>query len=148
MLDVKLYNTLLLAFVKNGEWQGVNNVTEAMALQQIEPDAFTYSYLMNGLLNSKKYGECLAVFESALDVNNATKSVNLFTTAITAAARTKQFDKAMGLVGKMKMEGLRPNVKTLTSLVNACTSSGRGDVALEVWKATLEKSEDVDGRAR
>ncbi|GMH88833.1 hypothetical protein TrST_g3645 [Triparma strigata] len=147
-IDLQMYNTLLLAFVKNGEWQGVNDVTEAMSLQNIEPDAITYSYLMNGLLNSKKYGECLSVFESALDVKKAVSSVSLFTTAITAAARTKQFDKAMGLVGKMKMEGLRPNVKTLTSLVNACTLSSRGDIALEVWKATLEKSEDVDGRAR
>ena len=89
-IDLQMYNTLLLAFVKNGEWQGVNDVTEAMALQNIEPDAITYSYLMNGLLNSKKYGECLSVFESALDVKKAVSSVSLFTTAITAAARTKQ----------------------------------------------------------
>ena len=103
---------------------------------------------MNGLLSSKKYSECLSVFESALDSNNATRSVSLFTTAITAAARTRQFDKAMGLIGKMKMEELRPNVKTLTTLINACTTSDRGDVAIEVWKSTLEKHSEVDGRAR
>ena len=147
--DVRLYNTLLLGLVKNNEWEAVYDTTSSMADDGVEPDAITYSYVMSGLLSSKKYAECLSVFEAAMSVNNnATRSVGLFTTAITAAARTRQFDRAMGLVGKMKMEGLKPNVKTLTSLINACTASGRGDVALEVWKSGLASNPKVDGRAR
>jgi pentatricopeptide repeat protein len=109
----------------------------------------TYSYLMKSLLDTKKYDEVITVFDSALDVDSrVVRNIGLYTTAITAAARMRNFDKAMAYIGKMKGEGITPNTKALTSLVNACVMCGKPDVGLEVYEGMKERGLGEDSRAK
>ena len=146
--DATMYNTMIRGLVSMRDWDTTNEFTGQMTEENIAPNFMTYSFLMNGLMDAKKYSETIAVFETGMESpGDATSNVGLYTTAITAAARTKEFDKAIGYIGKMKLENLQPNVKTLTSLMNACISCGKGDVALDVYQTMKNGDDIVDGRA-
>jgi pentatricopeptide repeat protein len=101
---------------------------------------------MNGLLKLNKPGPCLTLFESACaDQGSAAlmENVQLYTTAITAAATLGDHERALELVSRMTFAGVKPNIKTLTSLMGACLSGENYNYALEVYK----KIDKPDGLA-
>merc|ERR1712127_534900 len=63
-----------------------------------------------------------------------TENVRLYTTAITAAATLGDHERALELVSRMRFSGVQPNIKTLTSLMGACISGKKPDLALDVFK--------------
>eukprot|EP01083_Nonionella_stella_P318318 1162847_1 len=107
-----------------------------MEARGISPDAKTYGLLMNGLLKLNKPGPCLTLFESVCaDQTTAAlmENVQLYTTAITAAATLGDHERALELVSRMTFAGVKPNMKTLTSLMGACLSAENYKYALEVY---------------
>ena len=102
---------------------------------------------MNGLLKLNKPGPCLTLFESACaDQRTAglMENVKLYTTAITAAASISDYERALELVSRMTLSGVKPNYKTLTALMGACISAGELEYAFDVFK----KIENPDGYAK
>ena len=73
-----------------------------------------------------------------------TENIKLYTTAITAAAMLGDVDRALDYYSRMSFAGIKPNIKTLTSLMGACLSGNNPDYALEIFK----KIENPDGYAR
>ena len=62
--------------------------------------------------------------------------LSLYTTAVTAASVLGDHERALDLVSRMSSVGVKPNVKTLTSLIGACLTNDRPDLASEVYKRT------------
>ena len=148
--DVTAYNTVLRGLLKTRDFERAEALMERMEGEGVKPDYMTYSYLMKGMVDFKKYADAMKVFDDALATDiKVVRNVGIYTTAITAAARSRQLDKAMGYVGKMKLEGLKPNVKVLTSLVNACVMCGKPEVGIEVWESIKTGvTGEVDSRAK
>jgi len=106
----------------------------------------TYGLLMKGLLKSGKPGPCLTFFESACaDERTAalTENVQLYTTAITAAAAMGDHERALDLVSRMNRAGVKPNKRTLTALIGACIAGKKYDAAADIFA----KIKNPDGYA-
>lgn len=144
--DVVGYNTVIRALCEKSQWFEAKSLVGDMEARGINPDSKTYGLLMNGLLKLNKPGPCLTLFESACsDQTTAAlmENVQLYTTAITAAATLGDYERALELVSRMTFAGVKPNMKTLTSLMGACLTGKNYEYALDVYK----KIDKPDGYA-
>jgi pentatricopeptide repeat protein len=144
--DVVAYNTIIGALCKRSSWFEAKELVAEMESKGINPDSKTYGLLMNGLLKLNKPGPCLTLFESACaDQRTAglMDNVQLYTTAITAAASIGDSERAFELISRMNFAGVKPNMKTLTALMSACISDQKHDLAIDVYK----KLQSPDGYA-
>lgn len=144
--DVVLYNTMIRSLCDEGKMPEARTVVTQMESKGVIANSKTYGILMKGLLNAGKPGACLALFESASQneqTSQLAENVYIYTTAITAAATLGDHERALDLVSRMSAIGIKPNMKTLTSLMGACLSSERPDLGAEVFK----KIESPDGYA-
>jgi pentatricopeptide repeat protein len=134
--DVLTYNTVIKALCLRGKWYEAQNLVAEMEARGISPNSVTYVLLMNGLLKSQRPSTCLTLFETAASDSCTAplmENVQVYTTAISAASALGDYERAMELVARMQAVGVKPTVQTLTSLMNACLSSGRSDLALQVY---------------
>jgi len=144
--DVVGYNIVIRALCDKSQWFEAKQIVAEMEARGISPDGKTYGLLMNGLLRLNKPGPCLTLFESACaDQRTAvlTENVQLYTTAITAAATIGDYERALELVSRMTFAGVKPNMKTLTALMGACITGNQSQFAVDVYK----KIENPDGYA-
>ncbi len=135
--DVVSYNTIIGALCEKSKWFEAKELVAEMESKGVSPDSKTYGLLMNGLLKLKKPGPCLTLFESACaDQRTAglMENVQLYTTAITAAATIGDSDRAFELVSRMNFAGVKPNMKTLTAVMSACISDAKYAYAVDVFK--------------
>lgn len=135
--DVVTYNTIIRQLCARYKWFEAKDLVADMESNGVEPNAKTYGLLMNGLLKLNKPGPCLTLFESAISDPKTSlmmENVQLFTTAVTAAATLGDFERAVELVQRMTFAGVKPNIKTLTSLMGACVSAAKYDYSLDVYR--------------
>lgn len=135
--DAVGYNTVIRSLCENSQWFEAKSLVADMESRGIKPDSKTYGLLMNGLLKLNKPGPCLTLFESACsDQTTAAlmENVQLYTTAITAAATLGDYERALELVSRMTLAGVKPNIKTLTALTGACLTGRSYNYALDVYK--------------
>ncbi len=135
--DVVAYNTVIQALCARSSWFEAKELVAEMEKAGINPDGKTYGLLMNGLLRLNKPGPCLTLFESACSDQRTAglmENVQLYTTAITAAATLGDYERAFELVSRMNFAGVKPNIKSLTSLMGACISAGKYDTAMDVYQ--------------
>ena len=145
--DTVGYNYVIQGLCKRSLWFEAKELVADMESRGISPDSKTYGLLMSGLLKLNKPGPCLTLFESACaDQRTAglMEDVKLYTTAITAAASISDYERALELVSRMTLSGVKPNYKTLTALMGACISAGQLQYAFDVY----EKIERPDGYAK
>ena len=136
-VDLRAYNTVIKALCDNLKWYEAKELVTDMEFRGVKPDGMTYGLLMNGLLKANKPGPCLTLFEAACSDQSTvalTENVKLYTTAITAAGTMGDYERALELVSRMTFSGLKPNLKTLTSLMGACISGSKPELALDVFK--------------
>lgn len=144
--DIVTYNSMIRTLCDRLQWYDAKEFVTDMEKAGIKPNSMTYGFLMSGLFKAGKYSACLTLFESACaDSSTAPlmENVYLYTNAVSAAAALKNHDKAFDLVGRMTSLGIQPNIKTLTALLNACTSARKSDLAVKVYR----KIKDPDDRA-
>jgi len=135
--DVIAYNTVIRALCDKLQWYDAKELVAEMETSGINPNQKTYGLLMNGLMKANKPGACLTLFEAACADQRTvamTENVQLYTTAVTAAATLGDYERALDLVSRMTFAGVKPNMKTLTALMGACLSGGRPDFAVDVFK--------------
>lgn len=135
--DVVSYNTIIRRLCEDYKWFEAKDLVADMESNGIEPNAKTYGLLMNGLLKLNKPGPCLTLFESAISdpkTSMMMENVQLYTTAVTAAATLGDYERAVELVQRMTFAGVKPNIKTLTALMGACITASKFDYALDFFK--------------
>lgn len=135
--DLITYNSVIKSLCDRYKFFEAKKLVTDMEMRGIYPDSMTYGLIMNGLLKANKPGPCLTLFETACadeQTTALTENVQLYTTAITAASALGDHERALDLVSRMNIVGVKPNMKTLTALLGACLSSDKADYAVEVFK--------------
>ena len=135
--DAVTYNTIIKAMCQERKIVAAKKMVNQMEAAGVSPDSITYGLLMTALLKSGNPSACVTLFESACADRRTvalTENVHLYTTAITAASALGDHDRALDLLTRMSSIGVKPNIKTLTALVGACLSSGKPDLAVEIYK--------------
>jgi len=134
--DLVTYNNIIESLCNANRLFEAKDLVNEMERARISPDSMTYGLLMNGLLKANKPGPCLTLFESACsDERTAalTENVQLYTTAISAAAALGDHDRALDLVSRMNLAGVKPNEKTLTALMGACIAGRNYGTAAKIF---------------
>jgi pentatricopeptide repeat protein len=134
--DLVTYNSIIEALVNANRLYEAKDLVNEMERTKVKPDSMTYVLLMKGLLKANKPGPCLTLFESAFADQRTTaltENVQLYTTAITAAAAIGDHERALELVSRMNSAGVKPNKKTLTALMGACIAGKQYDAAVDVY---------------
>jgi pentatricopeptide repeat protein len=144
--DAVTYNTVIKSLCDQRKLVSAKKIVTLMEESGVAPDSRTYGLLMNGLIRANKPSSALTLFETACSEQRTvplTENVYLYTTAITAAAALGDHERALELLSRMSSLGIKPTMKTLTALVGACLSSGRPDLAVDVYR----RISDPDGYA-
>lgn len=134
--DIVSYNNIIESLCNANRLFEAKDLVNEMEMTRVRPDSMTYGLLMKGLLRANKPGPCLTLFESAYaDLRTAElmENVQLYTTAISAAAALGDHERALDLVARMNRAGVRPNKKTLTALMGACIAGKKYDVAANIF---------------
>ncbi len=134
--DIVSYNTIIEALCNANRLFEAKDLINEMETTRVSPDSMTYGLLMKGLLRANKPGPCLTFFESACSDERTvalTENVQLYTTAISAAAALGDHERALELVSRMNQAGVRPNKKTLTALMGACIAGRKYESAAEIF---------------
>jgi len=134
--DIVSYNNIIESLCKSNRLFEAKDLVTEMEMTRVSPDSMTYGLLMTGLMKANKPGPCLTLFESACSderTTELTENVQLYTTAITAAAALGDHERALDLVSRMNRAGIKPNEKTLTALMGACISGKKYDTAVKIF---------------
>lgn len=135
--DVITYNTIIKSLCAERRWSQAAKLVTEMESKGISPDSMTYGLLMSAMLKADKASACLTLFESAC-ANERTfslaQNVYLYTMAITAASTLKDHERALELVSRMAANGVKPNLKTMTSVMGACMAAKRYDLAYQIYQ--------------
>lgn len=134
--DLVTYNRVIEALCNANKLYEAKDLVNEMEQTKVKPDSMTYVLLMTGLLKANKPGPCLILFESAFADQRTTaltENVQLYTTAITAAAALGDHERALELVTRMNTAGVKPNKKTLTALMGACIAGKQYNAAVDVF---------------
>jgi len=134
--DLLTYNNIIESLCNANRLFEAKDLVNEMERARVSPDSMTYGLLMTGLLKANKPGPCLTLFESAFADERTvalTENVQLYTTAISAAAAMGDHDRALDLLTRMKLAGVKPNEKTLTSLMGACIGGKKYVTAAEIF---------------
>ena len=134
--DLVTYNRIIEALCNANRLYEAKDLVNEMEMTKVKPDSMTYVLLMKGLLKANKPGPCLTLFESAFvdqRTTALTENVQLYTTAITAAAVLGDHERALELISRMNTAGVKPNMKTLTALMGACISGKQYNSAVDVF---------------
>lgn len=134
--DIVTYNNIIEALCNANRLFEAKDLINEMETARVSPDSMTYGLLMQGLLKANKPGPCLTFFESACSDERTvalTENVQLYTTAISAAAALGDHERALDLVARMNQAGRRPNMITLTALMGACISGKKYEAAAEIF---------------
>ena len=134
--DVVMYNAMIRSLCEKYRWFEAKKLITEMESRGLQPDSMTYGLLMSGLLKANKPSTCLTLFESACSdqrTASLTENVHLYTTAIAASSAMGNHERALDLVSRMNIAGVKPNLKTLTALMSACLSSGKADLAADIY---------------
>lgn len=134
--DIVSYNNIIEALCNANRLFEAKDLINEMEMTRVSPDSMTYGLLMKGLLKANKPGPCLTFFESACADERTvalTENVQLYTTAISAAAALGDHERALDLVARMNQAGVRPNKRTLTALMGACISGRKYEAAAEIF---------------
>ncbi|KAL7579593.1 hypothetical protein ACA910_007959 [Epithemia clementina (nom. ined.)] len=145
-LDTVTYNAMIRFLCEKRKWTEASKLVTEMESRGVQPDSRTYGNLMSALLKADKPTACLTLFESASassKTSSITENVHLYTTAITAASVLGDFERAIELLSRMAVKGVKPNLKTLTSVVGACIAAKKFDLAVQVY----QKIDNPDGYA-
>ena len=144
--DIVSYNNIIESLCNANRLYEAKDLVNEMERTRVSPDSMTYGLLMKGLLKANKPGPCLTLFESACaDSRSAalTENVQLYTTAISAAAALGDHERALDLVSRMNRVGVKPNKKTLTALMGACIAWRKYEAAANIFT----KIKNPDGYA-
>jgi len=151
-IDIVTYNTMIKGLcdsLKLYEAQLlINEMESSRGNNKVSPNSMTYCLLMNGLLKAQKPGPCLTLFETAAAderTTSLTENVQMYTTAVTAASRLGDYERALDLVVRMKKVGVKPNIQTLTALMSSCLEANQPETAVKVF---TQISKDVTTKGR
>jgi pentatricopeptide repeat protein len=130
-LNVPIYNAIINACSKSGQWQQAIELLREMAVQGAEPDVKSYTAAIDAC---SKGGQWQLAIELLREM--AQQGVDptdwSYTAAIDACSRSGQWQQAIELLRELPHKGVKPNLTSYNSAINACSKCGQWQKALEL----------------
>lgn len=146
--NVRTFNTILKAFREGRDSRNAtvsiyrcSMLLDLMQRQGVAPDSITLNTLVDVyvLSGEVRKGEMILRASNISFACNARPGVEAFTSVISGYASKGDSEGAFRILDLMLKNGVRPNCKTLTSLMNACIVSGKLSKANELLSGLHSK---------
>ena len=134
VLDEVIYNTVLDACAKTGNYSLAMEVIEDMNKSTIKKSNVTYSILIKIFSNNKEDEKAIKVFEE-MKANGIKPGLIVYTCLIQTCFKSKKFSLGVELFEDMKKMGLKPDHVLFNTIVNGSTYNQNLEVAC---KYTIE----------
>merc|ERR1719506_1054601 len=127
LVDVVSYNTLLKAYLKQGQIAKARKLLTEMAESDIEANQVTYNEMLNALVTTKDRKEMWALVREMNSIGMRPNSVtcSLILKSLTAHSATDDVRQAMALIDNMSEE---MDEVLFASVVEACVRVGQLDL--------------------
>jgi len=139
--SVNMYQTVLVAFAKAGEFDHMNSLLTRMRRRGIRPNVYTYNALLKICAQEKtaRWKEALSLLSQCQREPGVNPDLVTFTTTMKACARARKTDKAMEIFRVVKDLGVKMDVYCYTTAMDACAKGKRWKVALSLLDEMKEK---------
>merc|ERR1719191_926983 len=142
LVDVVSYNTLLKAYLKQGQIAKARKLLTEMGESQIQANQVTYNEMLNALVNTKDRKEMWALVREMNSIGMRPNSVtcSIILKSLTAHSATDDVRQAMALIDNMQEE---MDEVLFASVVEACVRVGQ----LELLSSKLQQYASFGGLA-
>ncbi|KAF5389447.1 hypothetical protein D9757_004288 [Collybiopsis confluens] len=113
------------------------SIVGEMKRQGVQPDKFTYYYLLRSMINNTRTSDAWAIFDDMLLVG-ITPDVGIFNVLI-EAHQMRNSSYLWPIVKKMEEMGVEPNAATYNLIINYCISSKNVENALRYLQLMKNK---------
>merc|ERR1719364_150755 len=127
LVDVVSYNTLLKAYLKQGQIVKARKLLTEMAESQIQANQVTYNEMLNALVSTKDRKEMWALVREMNSIGMRPNSVtcSIILKSLTAHSATDDVRQAMALIDNMQEE---MDEVLFASVIEACVRVGQLDL--------------------
>lgn len=137
-MNCKTFTAAIEACERSGQWQHALSLLEEMRQSEdIEPNTHTFDVVMKTCEKKGQYEKTLELFDEVLSKRNPTMST--YSSAISASAKTKQWDRVMKLNDELLDRGFTPNAASYDATIRALIATGRDDEALQMTYAMKKR---------
>lgn len=120
--DTKIYNALLGAYAKRGEWQAALTLFDRLQNSGVHADTDTYNALIRSCVVAGELNAALEVFEWMVDGQGAAgpvpADVDTFNMLIQACHQAGMLEKALEVMAWLRGTGVEFNATTYDELIN------------------------------
>ena len=138
-INIYTYNTLLLAYAKNGLVNQAESIINEMLRIGLEPDSACYTTLIHAYKKTGDYSKCWEIYEDCQFKGKVDEF--LISYMIKLAGYTKNPERALLLYEYFELEGFNHYTINFNSLLFALSSTKKyAEKALEVFKKMKMKN--------
>ncbi|CAN1844942.1 Pentatricopeptide repeat-containing protein At5g18950 [Linum perenne] len=127
------FNKLISEFSKRGDYDIVSELLHAMIASNMNPDAYTYQGVINGLCKNRMPLEALKVFNDLKDRGHVLNKA-MYTAIIHGLCDTKHLSHARQLWLEMIRNGIVPNRYTYNALIRGYFKMGNVEEAKKLYQ--------------
>ncbi|KAF9163908.1 hypothetical protein DFQ26_002021 [Actinomortierella ambigua] len=136
------FNVLLTTALKHSKTGLMMDVLDAMKKRHFQPDAFTFSTLMDAFVKVGEYGQARDIFEGVVASEMIVPDVVVYTNAISAALGQSDTMGALQIIKRMLGDGLMPNSVTMNLLLTAMVSGQYANIYQQQQQQQQPQSKD------
>jgi pentatricopeptide repeat protein len=124
--DDVMYHCLLDGFAKAQRVGDALRLYDDMVASNISPSNFTLSIMVKLLGRSKRLQQALSLVEQVSKEHGVQPNIQVYTCLMQACFQNKQVAQAVALLDRMIAEGITPDERTYSALVQGCLAAGPG----------------------
>ncbi|KAG0228863.1 hypothetical protein BGW41_003258 [Actinomortierella wolfii] len=118
------FNFLLTFALKSSKTGLIQSILDNMKKHDFQPDAFTFSTLMDAFVKIRQYRQARVIFEEIMASDTIVPDVVVYTNAISAALGQSDTMGALQILKRMLDDGLMPNAVTMNQLLTTMVRGG------------------------
>uniref|UniRef100_A0A2P2NY29 Pentatricopeptide repeat-containing protein n=1 Tax=Rhizophora mucronata TaxID=61149 RepID=A0A2P2NY29_RHIMU len=126
--NVVTYNTLLNAYIKRMDFEGVNKMLKLMEMREVVYNTTTYTLLIEWYGNSGKIAEADRVFKEMCE-RNIEADIIVYTSIISWNCKVGNLKRAFVLFDELSERGLAANAHTYGALIDGVCKAGQMEAA-------------------
>eukprot|EP00271_Cylindrocystis_brebissonii_P002829 TRINITY_DN13606_c0_g1_i1.p1 TRINITY_DN13606_c0_g1~~TRINITY_DN13606_c0_g1_i1.p1 ORF type:complete len:818 (-),score=125.17 TRINITY_DN13606_c0_g1_i1:488-2941(-) len=118
------YTLLVKSLAREGKWKGLEVLWAQMRSETLDfADVVIFGTIITGAAATKNVRVAETWFRR-MEKEGVVPDVALYNAMMNVYRRAGMFDLAMGVLGKMRSQGLRPDAISFGTLLDACTYAG------------------------
>lgn len=133
--DGFVWTTMLSGYSRGGDMGSARRLFDEMP----ERNVATWNSLINGYARVRDMGSCELLFREMPE-----KDLISWTTMISCYSQNKLYSEALTVFSEMRMNGVRPDEVTMTTVISSCAHLGALDLGKDIHLYVMQNGFELD----